>query len=326
MASVADQLAPHPGPAPAEPAAMLRDAGPDLQRLAWLRLQPPQAPAALLRDCQPGHLLTSRCGDLSLFECHSHWKEAHVPPLASHLLLVALAPLAACSSWLPGSGAGTRALNAGDVVIIPAGAPSYLQLAGPHQLLLLGLRPRQLYGDGAAATRPAEAPPSLCASAGAADPVIQGIALTLRAAATLSAAGPAAVLASHLARALATHLLARHAACARPARSGLGSARLQRVLAFLESHLADPVVLAEAAQVAGCSVHHFAHLFKASLGLSPMRYLLKLRMQRALELVQTTQLGMGEIGYHVGMPNPARFSQAFRAYWNTAPSALRRRA
>ena len=79
--------------------------------------------------------------------------------------------------------------------------------------------------------------------------------------------------------------------------------------------MAEPVALADAAQVAGCSVHHFAHLFKASVGLSPMRYLLKLRMQRALELVQTTQLSMGEIGWRVGMPNAARFSQAFRAYW-----------
>jgi transcriptional regulator GlxA family with amidase domain len=81
----------------------------------------------------------------------------------------------------------------------------------------------------------------------------------------------------------------------------------------------------DAAQAAGCSVHHFAHLFKSRLGLSPMRHLLKLRMQRALELVQTTPLGMGEIGCQVGLPDPARFSQAFRAYWNTAPSALRRR-
>lgn len=315
MASVEGQLSAHPG---------LAAAGLDPQRLGWLRLQTPQALDTLLRDCRPGHLLTSRCGNLSLFECHSDWTPAHLPPLASHLLLVALAPVAACSSWLPGLGAGERALRAGDVLIVPAGAPAYLQLASPHRLLLLGLRPRLLFGDGAAATRPAEAPPALCASGGVADPVIQGIAITLRAAATSGATDSAALLANHLARALAVQLLARHAQGARPVRGGLGSARLQPVLAYMEAHLAEPLLLAQAAQVAGCSLHHFAHLFKAQVGLSPMRYLLKLRMQHALELVQTTQLAMGEIGYLVGMPNPARFSQAFRAYWNTSPSSLRR--
>jgi AraC-like DNA-binding protein len=319
------QLAPHPGPAAAASVGTGAAAGVDLQRLAWLRLQPPLAVDVLLRDIQPGHLLTSRCGDLSLFECHSQWQQAHVPPLGSHLLVLALAPVAAVTAGLPAPGPNERLLNNGDVLIIPAGTPSYVHLPTPHHLLLLALRPRLFFGDGAAATRPAEPPAALCASGGVADPVIQGITTTLRAAATSCAAGSAAVLASHLARALAAHLLARHATRVRPARSGLGSARLQRVLAFMEAQLAEPVVLAEAARVAGCSVHHFAHLFKAQVGLSPMRYLLKLRMQRALELVQTTQLGMGEIGWRVGMPNAARFSQAFRAYWNSPPSALRRR-
>jgi transcriptional regulator GlxA family with amidase domain len=77
--------------------------------------------------------------------------------------------------------------------------------------------------------------------------------------------------------------------------------------------------------VAGCSVSHFAHLFKASMGVAPMRYLREQRMLRARELVETTRLSMCEIALRVGIPEPTQFSQAFRAHWRTPPSQLRRR-
>ena len=111
-----------------------------------------------------------------------------------------------------------------------------------------------------------------------------------------------------------------------PERAGLSELRLRRVLDHLHARLDQPMDLAEAAGVAGCSVSHFAHLFKAAMGVAPMRYLREQRMLRARELVETTQLSMWEIGLRVGIPEPAQFSQAFRAHWKTPPSQLRRLA
>lgn len=292
----------------------------DLQRLGRLRQRPAQAlEHALTQDWADGAgaaLVTSRSGDLALWRCHDRWTAPYVPPLLGHLLVVTLAPAHGCRSWLPGEGHRLRHLGIGEVLILPAGEAGYLHWPREHQLLLLGLRPRLLYAG------QAEGGP-MAARSGLVEPVIHGIASALLAAGERDAPS-ASRLADHLGRALAAHLSAHYTAAVAGARAGLSQARLQHVLAFLDARVGEPVQLAEAAAVAGCSVHHFAHLFKAAMGVAPMRYVRDLRMQRARELVETSQMSLREIGLQVGLPQPSHFSQAFRAHWKTSPSALRR--
>jgi AraC family transcriptional regulator len=293
----------------------------DLRRLARLRQQAPRGIEALLDPPAGTALLTSRNGDLALWTAHDQWQAPYVPPLQGHLLAITLGPAPGCCSWLPGEGLQRRHLGGGEVLILPAGEAGFVQWPARHQLLLLSLRPRLLYGAQALRRQATGAP--VAARSGLVDPVIHGMATTLQAAG-LRDASAAARMADHLARALAAHLVAHYAPVAAPPQGGLTQARLHRVLAFLESRLAEPVSLAEAAEVAGCSVHHFAHLFKAAMGVAPMRYLRDTRMQRARELVETTRLSMREIGLHVGLPEPSRFSQMFRTHWKASPSSLRR--
>lgn len=302
-------MAPSPTP---EPTAL--PDGPDATRLAALRRQPPQ-PVATLLGAPPALML--RDGDLQLFECRDGWPDAHLPPLQEHLLVVVLGATGTARSWLPGEAPQARPLPPGLVLLLPAGEAAWLRMPAEHHLLLLGLRPRLLYGPG-------RTPFRLRACAGRLDAVVEGLARTLWAAAPHGAAGQD--LGLHLGRALATHLRAHHAHEAAPERAGLSELRLRRVLDHLHARLDQPMDLAEAAGVAGCSVSHFAHLFKAAMGVAPMRYLREQRMLRARELVETTQLSMWEIGLRVGIPEPAQFSQAFRAHWKTPPSQLRRLA
>ena len=299
------------------------DAGPDPERLAALRRQPPQALARLLADdggeAAVRAALSLRDGDLQLFDCRDRWPGGHVAPLQDHLLIVVLAAEGPAPRGLPGEPLREDVPPPGSALLLPAGEAAYLCFPPGHHLLLLSLRPRLLYGLSPRGEGPAF---RLRACAGRADAVIDGIARTLWAAAAQSAV--AQDLCLHLARALAAHLRAHHAEEAAPQHPGLGQLRLKRVLDHLHTRLDQPIDLADAARVAGCSVSHFAHLFKAAMGVAPMRYLRQQRMLHARELVETTALSMCEIGLRVGIPEPAQFSQAFRAHWKTPPSALRR--
>lgn len=328
----------------AETPPCMASEGVDLQRLATLRLREPAPLGQWLGQDLP--LLRSENGRLSVFDPQGVWPDAHVPPLNSHLVIVALAPATGCCTWLPGEGSQQRDLAEGDALVLPAGEPGFIQWPAAANAnatasaLVLGLHPQLLFqaDSGRAATARATQPTRLYAQSAVHAPVLHGLALTLQRAA-LQGDPAAPAVADHVARALAVQLLvqqARHAAGERSPRAGgeersphgerdsLGQVRLARALSFLASRIDQPVDLAEAAQAAGCSLHHFAHLFKTAMGVSPMRYLRQQRMQRARELVETTGLSMAEIGDRVGMPDPARFSQAFRAYWKTTPSALRR--
>lgn len=296
----------------------LISAAPDADLVAPLRRLPPRSLASLLGGDAPA--LCVGDGDLVLFDCRDRWPaDAAIAPLLEHLLIVALSAASTALGVQPGETPPARALQPGLVLLLPAGEPVSLRMPPRHHLLLLALRPRLLYG---AAPRGERVAFRLRACAGREDTVIDAIARALWAAASHGAG--ARDLALHLARALAAHLRAHHAEDAAPRQPGLGQLRLQRVLDHLHARLDQPTDLAEAARVAGCSVSHFAHLFKAAMGVAPMRYLREQRMLHARELVETTALSMCEIGLRVGIPEPAQFSQAFRAHWKTPPSALRR--
>jgi AraC family transcriptional regulator len=53
---------------------------------------------------------------------------------------------------------------------------------------------------------------------------------------------------------------------------GLGDKRLQRVLAYIDAHLAENIGLQDMATVAGLGQHHFSTMFRQSIGISPYRY------------------------------------------------------
>ncbi|MDA7001708.1 helix-turn-helix domain-containing protein, partial [Agrobacterium salinitolerans] len=82
--------------------------------------------------------------------------------------------------------------------------------------------------------------------------------------------------------------------------------------------------LAEIAEIAGMSAFHFSRLFKKATGLSPSRYFIRLRMTRAQQLLQETDLSIIRVGFAVGYSSPSHFSQVFRRETGLLPSHYRK--
>jgi AraC-like DNA-binding protein len=61
---------------------------------------------------------------------------------------------------------------------------------------------------------------------------------------------------------------------------------VQRALRHIEQHLSQPLSLAELAEMAGLSVWRFATVFRQQVGLSPHRYICRLRVERAQALIR----------------------------------------
>jgi AraC-like DNA-binding protein len=62
---------------------------------------------------------------------------------------------------------------------------------------------------------------------------------------------------------------------------------------------------------------------KALSGLTPTLFIRKVRLQKARELLLTTDLNVSEIAYQVGFNDPAYFSRAFNEEFGTPPSEIR---
>jgi AraC-like DNA-binding protein len=73
----------------------------------------------------------------------------------------------------------------------------------------------------------------------------------------------------------------------------------------------------------GVSYSNFRKLFKEYTGLSPATYQQDLRLQRAKELLSTTDLSIKEIAYKLNFESPDYFSAKFKAKTGRRPSELR---
>ena len=72
------------------------------------------------------------------------------------------------------------------------------------------------------------------------------------------------------------------------------------------------------------SVCWFIRCFKRYMGVTPMQYLISIRMNRAKELLRNTDYSIQEISSLVGYENPLYFSRLFQRQTGRPPSVYRR--
>ena len=91
----------------------------------------------------------------------------------------------------------------------------------------------------------------------------------------------------------------------------------------IREELESPLTIQQVAEEMGVSYSNFRKLFKEHTGLSPATYQQDLRLQRAKELLSTTNMSIKEIAYRLNFESPDYFSSKFRIKTGRKPSDLR---
>lgn len=102
--------------------------------------------------------------------------------------------------------------------------------------------------------------------------------------------------------------------------------RVQSVIEFMNNNLQRTISLPELAAIAYLSPSRFSHLFKAQIGVSPVEYFIRLKMEKARNLLTTSLLSIKEIMALVGCGTRSNFVSQFRRYFECAPSEYRKRS
>jgi AraC-like DNA-binding protein len=100
---------------------------------------------------------------------------------------------------------------------------------------------------------------------------------------------------------------------------------LNWVTAYCSFHLAEPLRIADMAARAHLSPSHFTAVFRQRFGMSPHQYVLRLRVQRAQELLRTTQHSLASIAELCGFADVHHFAKTFKRITEIAPGAYRQR-
>jgi AraC family transcriptional regulator len=109
-----------------------------------------------------------------------------------------------------------------------------------------------------------------------------------------------------------------------PARGGLAPWAERRCLELIRARLSEDVSLDELAAEARLSPFHFARMFKQSLGVPPRVYLTRLRVEKACELLETTDLPVTEIAQEVGYSSSQILARVFAKHRQMSPTDYRR--
>jgi AraC-like DNA-binding protein len=102
-------------------------------------------------------------------------------------------------------------------------------------------------------------------------------------------------------------------------------ASLRRVTEHIREHLDQDLTLAELGAVVYMSPYHFARLFQRSTGVSPHRFVVRTRIDRAVTLLTDSELSIAQISRVVGFRTPSHFSTVFRRFTSATPRAYRAR-
>ncbi len=124
------------------------------------------------------------------------------------------------------------------------------------------------------------------------------------------------------------HLIREHGGTLSMKSQDAKFADLRRLLPSLESMKGNLAALASVpalARSAGYSEAQFRRVFARAMGMAPVQYMRRIRMERAGALLRTTSQTIESISAEVGYAEPAFFAHSFKKLMGIAPGEYRRR-
>ena len=104
------------------------------------------------------------------------------------------------------------------------------------------------------------------------------------------------------------------------------SAAVAEILQYMEQNYASPITLDALSGLVHLNRSYVSHLFKKETGSNLYDYLLRMRLEKAKELLVTSPDSVQQIGCRVGISDSAYFSRLFKKQVGISPAEFRRRS
>jgi AraC family transcriptional regulator len=102
--------------------------------------------------------------------------------------------------------------------------------------------------------------------------------------------------------------------------------RLQGVLEWIQQNLSNALSNAELAERAATSESHFRRIFQEAMGMTPHRYVLRLRLERVHELLTRTSFSIARVAAQCGFNSQSHMTACFATAYGITPARARQQA
>jgi AraC family transcriptional regulator len=127
--------------------------------------------------------------------------------------------------------------------------------------------------------------------------------------------------------ALAAAVIQARGARRKPLRSysaGLAPAQLRKVTEYIHGEIDRDMTITQLAATAGLSPAYFSQMFRRSTGRTPHQFVLHCRIQRAKEMLRTSDKKIIEVAIDCGFQTSQHFARVFQKLCNAKPTEYRR--
>lgn len=229
--------------------------------------------------------------------------------------------------WKDGKRFKIHCYATGDLWVNPAGVPFSHRINTYNQFVLLTLDPAKLAA--AFPEQPLINRQIFKRQHKAQDPHLQTLIQALLVEADSNGLN-GSLYADTLSTALAVHFVNQYGtevSLDLPAGQTIERQRLGQVIDYIEAYLSDDLTLDDLALVAGISKFHFSRLFKQALGITPHRYLMMRRAERAAIALKQSVLKkdtftIAQIAHQFGFSDQSHFTRVFKQEKNITPKQL----
>lgn len=113
--------------------------------------------------------------------------------------------------------------------------------------------------------------------------------------------------------------------CAENQAVGGDNSVFSKISCYIQDNYADEMPISELAELYEMNTNRLYYLFYKYAGMGPGDYLIAYRLNRAKELLLTTDAAIHQISNEVGYADPLYFSRIFKKHFGFSPSEMRKK-
>lgn len=104
-----------------------------------------------------------------------------------------------------------------------------------------------------------------------------------------------------------------------------GTLQLENAIGYVEQNYANNFKIADLANECHMSETHFRRVFQEKMNMTPIEYVNFVRIKKACELIDKTDISMEDVAQRVGFITPSTFNRNFRRIIGTSPYQWKKR-